>query len=77
MGWRRISNIPYLSELIMAIFSAPLGINLTNHQPLIDSPFTGPENGSIPNIGPVGFVMITEAGVFMITEISLDFMVTE
>ena len=56
----------------------PLGFNLTNNDPLNQSPFT--VNGQY-DMGmeppPGSYFMITEDGKFMITELTEDFMITE
>lgn len=62
----------------MGVLQNPLGINVTDHNPLIDSPYnTGFNSGdSFPPHGHER--MITElTGEFMITEITLDYMITE
>ncbi len=61
----------------MGILQNALGINLTNHDPLIDSPFnnSGDQGESFPPPGSER--MITETGIFMITESTLSFMITE
>jgi hypothetical protein len=61
----------------MSLFNQPLGINLTDHDPLIDSVFSSSfDNGeSFPP--PGSEFMITETGIFMITEIASNFMITE
>lgn len=61
----------------MSLFNQPLGLNLTDHNPLIDSVFSSSfDNGeSFPP--PGSNYMITENGIFMITENTLDFMITE
>ena len=61
----------------MGILQNRLGINLTNGTPLIQSPFsnTSDEGESFPPPGSER--MITETGIYMITEITLDDMITE
>ena len=61
----------------MGILNNALGINLTNHQPLIDGPFSESfdHGGSFPP--PGSSHMITETGIQMITETTLDDMITE
>lgn len=61
----------------MGILQTPLGVNLTNHIPLIDSPFTNSFNDGEPFPPPGTFRMITEAGILMITEVTLNDMITE
>ena len=61
----------------MGILQNPLGINLTNHEPLIDSPFTGYEAQGQSFPPPGSEYMITEAGIYMITETALERMLTE
>jgi hypothetical protein len=54
-----------------------LGFNLTNHDPINDSPFgsSTDEGSGLPP--PATFRMITELGIYMITETTLDDMITE
>ena len=61
----------------MSVFQNALGMNLTKNQPLIDSPFNSSyaQGESFPPPGSER--MITETGIFMITETSLDLMITE
>ncbi len=61
----------------MGILQNRLGINLTNGTPLLQSPFnnTSDEGESFPPPGSER--MITETGIYMITEITLDHMITE
>lgn len=61
----------------MGILQNALGINLTDTNPLVDSPFNNSfDQGE--NFPPPGSdVMITETGIFMITESTLSFMITE
>lgn len=61
----------------MGILQNPLGINLTDHQPLIDSPFsTSFDNGE--GFPPPGSdFMITETGIFMLDEDGIELMITE
>jgi hypothetical protein len=61
----------------MGILNNVLGINLTNHMPLKDSPFndTTDEGESFPP--PGSDFMITEDGLFMLTEDGVNLMITE
>lgn len=61
----------------MGILQNKLGINLTDNQPLINSPFNNSADNGEPFIPPTSEFMITETGIFMITESTLDFMITE
>ena len=61
----------------MGILNNALGINLTNEDPLINSPFSESqsEGNMVPPL-PSKF-MITEDGKFMLTEDGLNLMITE
>lgn len=61
----------------MGVLQNKLGMNLTNHDPVVQSPFTNhfDEGESFPP--PTSEFMITETGILMITESTLDFMITE
>jgi hypothetical protein len=61
----------------MGVLQNPLGINLTKHQPLIDCPFNASYDQGESFPPPGSEFMITEDGIFMITETSLDLMITE
>ena len=61
----------------MGILQNALGLNLTNHDPLVDSPFTTSYDQGEGFPPPGSDVMITETGIFMITESTLSFMITE
>lgn len=61
----------------MGILQNALGINLTNFDPLIDSPFNNGRDKGESFPPPGSDYMITETGIFMITESSLDLMITE
>jgi hypothetical protein len=61
----------------MSVFQNALGMNLTKNQPLIDSPFNSSYDQGESFPPPGSERMITETGIFMITETSLDFMITE
>lgn len=61
----------------MGILQNPLGINLTNHNPIKDSPFNDAVGEGEDHPPPGTFSMITEDGIFMITETTLDNMITE
>lgn len=61
----------------MGVLNNPLGINLTTHMPLVHSVFNDSDDeGTVP-VPPGSYRMITETGIFMITETSLDHMITE
>lgn len=61
----------------MGVLQNALGINLGDHNPLIDSPFNNSADNGEPFIPPTDFFMITEAGIYMIDETTLDRMITE
>lgn len=61
----------------MGILNRVLGINLTNNDPLIDSPFNEGSNESYIVPPPGSEYMITETGLFMQTESGIDLMITE
>lgn len=61
----------------MGILQNKLGINLTNHEPLVFSPFSDSADNGEPFIPPGSDFMITETGIFMITESTLALMITE
>lgn len=61
----------------MSVFQNALGMNLTKNQPLIDSPFNSSYDQGESFPPPGSFNMITESGLQMITEITLDDMITE
>ncbi len=61
----------------MGILQNPLGISLTDHEPLIDSPFNNSFNSGDSFPPPGTDRMITETGIYMITETTLSFMITE
>lgn len=61
----------------MGVLNNALGINLTVHDPLLDSPFTAYEAQGQAFPPPGSFFMITEAGIYMIDETTLDRMITE
>jgi len=61
----------------MGILQNALGINLTDHDPLTDSPFVNTRDQGEGFPPPGSERMITETGIFMITEASLSFMITE
>ena len=60
----------------MAIFNVPLGINLTDNDPLIVSPFTYGTENILSFPPPLSNYIITESGDFIITEDG-KFMITE
>ncbi len=61
----------------MGTLNNSLGFNLTDQAPLTHSPFSGSsdEGGGFPPPGSER--MITETGILMITEVTLDHMITE
>jgi hypothetical protein len=61
----------------MGILQNVLGIAITNHNPIKDSPFYDSFGEGEPNPPPGSERMITESGIFMITEVTLDHMITE
>lgn len=61
----------------MSVFQNALGMNLTKNQPLIDSPFNSSYDQGESFPPPGSYRMITEDGIYMITETTLDFMITE
>lgn len=61
----------------MAILNHPLGINLTNHDPITDSPYSeGQATGYVVPPPPQTY-MITENGNFMQTETGNNLMIVE
>lgn len=60
----------------MGILQNPLGINLTNFDPLIDDPYDDGYGGFVPP-PPESFFMITENGLFMLDEDGIELMITE
>jgi hypothetical protein len=61
----------------MGILNRTLGINLTNEDPIINSPFNESSSESYIVPPPGSFYMITETGLFMQTESGIDLMITE
>ena len=61
----------------MGILNRTLGINLTNADPLINSPFNESEEESTIVPPPTNFYMITEDNLFMRTEVGSNLMITE
>jgi hypothetical protein len=61
----------------MGILNRVLGINLTNKDPLIESPFNESSNESYVVPPPGSEYMITETGIFMQTETGNNLMITE
>lgn len=61
----------------MGILNRVLGINLTTEDPLLNSPFNESVNESyiVPPITTE--YMITETGLFMLTETGTNLMITE
>jgi len=62
----------------MGVLNNPLGINLTDCMPITNSPFNCSDagDGFIPP-PPGSERMITETGIYMITETTLYDMITE
>lgn len=61
----------------MGILQNALGINLTNYDPVVNSPFNNSEAQGQSFPPPGSEHMITETGIFMITESTLNLMITE
>ena len=61
----------------MGILQNALGINLTNHDPLIDSPFNNSYDSGESFPPPTSDYMITETGIFMLDEDGIELMITE
>lgn len=61
----------------MGVLQNPLGISLTDCMPIINSPFTNSDDQGQSFPPPPSEFMITETGIFMITEVALDLMITE
>lgn len=62
----------------MGVLQNPLGISITDHNPLLDSPYNNSFNSGDSFPPPGSERMITEiTGEYMITEITLDYMITE
>lgn len=61
----------------MGILQNALGINLTNHDPLIDSPFNNSYDQGESFPPPGSDYMITETGIFMLDEDGIELMITE
>jgi hypothetical protein len=61
----------------MGILNNVLGFNLTDEQPLINNPFNESEELGFVNPPPGSEYMITETGIYMLTEDGLNLMVTE
>lgn len=61
----------------MGVLQNPLGISLTNYMPVVNSPFNNSEAQGQSFPPPGSYKMITETGIQMITEITLDDMITE
>ncbi len=61
----------------MGILQNPLGINLTDHDPIKTSVFNGDydSGGGFPPPGTE--FMITETGIFMLDEDGIELMITE
>ena len=62
----------------MGVLNRNLGMNLTNEDPLINSPFNESSSESDIVPPPTNFYMITETGLFMQTEAAgINLMITE
>ena len=61
----------------MGILNQPLGMNLTDFDPLIDTPFNSSVTMSYVVPPPTANYMITESGDFMQTESGNNLMITE
>jgi len=61
----------------MSIFNTPLGMNLTNSDPLLVSPFIYHSDAGEGFPPPGSFFMITETGIFMLDEDGIELMITE
>jgi len=61
----------------MSIFNTPLGMNLTNSDPLVVSPFVIHYDHGEGFPPPGSFFMITETGIFMLDEDGIELMITE
>lgn len=61
----------------MGILNRNLGINLTNEDPLQNSPFSESASESYVNPPSGSEYMITEIGEFMLTESGVNLMITE
>lgn len=61
----------------MGTLNHALGFDLTDRAPLTVSPFNADESEDSTNPPPGTFRMITETGIFMITEVGANFMITE
>ena len=61
----------------MGILNNALGINLTDENPIINSPFNESESYGYVVPPPGSDYMITETGIFMQTEAGSNLMITE
>ena len=61
----------------MGTLNNVLGFNLTDNDPLTVSPFDANESLMFVVPPPPSFYMITETGIFMLTEDGLNLMITE
>lgn len=61
----------------MGILQNPLGINVSHYMPVVNSPFNNSEAQGQSFPPPGSDKMITEGGDQMITETTLDDMITE
>jgi len=61
----------------MGILNNPLGINLTTHMPVTNSPYNDSDDEGESFPPPGSQRMITETGIYMITQTALNDMITE
>lgn len=61
----------------MGVLQNALGINLTDHNPLIDSPYNNSFDAGESFPPPGADFMITETGLFMLDEDGIELMITE
>lgn len=61
----------------MGVLHNRLGISITRHNPLKDSPYLDSFEEGEPYIPPANEFMITEDGKLMVDETTLDLMITE
>lgn len=61
----------------MGILNNNLGFNLTDENPIINSPFNESVELGYVNPPPGSEYMITETGLYMLTEDGLNLMITE
>ena len=61
----------------MGVLQNRLGINVTDYDPLINSPFTNSYDQGESFPPPGSDFMITETGIFMLDEDGVELMITE